>query len=91
MKYSREDVKRLVPEFDSMTPLGPVLSFDGKLVVADERCFNLLISARRQLEVAVKELETIAKQQDYEMILDPTWAKRIAILALEAVVKEGES
>lgn len=91
MKRNFEDVKRLVPAFDAMSPMGPVLSFDGKLVVVDERCFDILVTARRQLETARAGLNTIATQDDLEMVLDPTWAKRIAEHALEAINKEGES
>lgn len=48
------------------------------------------MSTRRKLDLARSELNTIATQDDIEMVLDPTWAKRIAEYAIDAISKEGE-
>ena len=93
MTYTIEDIKRLVPEAKVLGTFadGSVLVwFDEKDVLSDDPLFRALITTRRQLEIARSELNTIANQDDIEMVLDPTWAKRIAEHSIDAIAKASE-
>lgn len=94
MTYTIEDVKRLIPEAKIRDYGDGTFSFTvtGKDFLSPYRGLGLLLlTTRRQLEIARSELNTIATQDDIEMVLDPTWAKRIAEHALAVINKEGEA
>lgn len=93
MKYTIEDVKRLVPEATKVATMLNCTYFNigSRVFVASQPDGQILLSTRRQLEIARGELNAIATQDDFEMALDPTWAKRIAEHALGAINKEGEA
>lgn len=87
---SPETIKALEDGYNYLK--GEMEHVNGVLAVKELQCVawkGRAETAEAKLAEAVSELKLIATQDHWEMVLDPTWAKRIAISAL-AKLKDGE-